>query len=140
MNHARQRISGIWRGQAPGIMELIFGAALLLWGLWIANPFMETFSSSPTYSTLVHLCPPGLAPEVFHGCGMALTGASMLVATAFGSLEQRQWTTLWGMAALAFLGINFQLSLPQTPAAVWFGSFVVALLWGFYQLPVKRYD
>jgi hypothetical protein len=58
---------------------IILGVYTIVWGLWVANPFWEVFSSAELYGALSHI-----APEWFWGC-LAITAGTV---TVYGAVKR----------------------------------------------------
>lgn len=73
----------------PRLGALIYGVIALMWGLWLANPWLESFDSSPSYAALAQVL-----PEWAWGLVMIALGVLTLysISQQFGRL--RRWLSL----------------------------------------------
>jgi hypothetical protein len=68
---------------------VLLGIYTVLWGLWVANPFWDVFSTAPLFSVLSTT-----APEVFWGCLAIFCGC----ITIYGAYKRRYRPLIYGAA------------------------------------------
>lgn len=104
----------------------IFG---IVWGLWVANPYVTTFTSAPIFYYLAEL-----VPELYFGLAVFLVGLTQMSAILSGNRMFR------GVAALfsffTFLTISFFCALGdyQNTAMVVYGTLAVMAVIGYTEV------
>ncbi len=94
-----------------------------LWGLWVANPYWDTFSKAGIYEKLKDL-----APEWVWGLAVLVIGISMFLSFAINnwypgiSWSARIGTLVW------FVIFLFYISTDATSTA-WITAFTITLLY-----------
>ena len=134
MNQISKRLKSITNQSNPEIVELVFGSALFLWGVWVLLPIWETFESGPTFAVIRSLKPPFCSAELFWGVVVGGGGALQLVALIRNSIKTREIMAPWNMVALVFLGVVLVLGNTSSPALVWFGCFAWAEYWAYSRI------
>lgn len=81
---------------------IILGVYTVTWGLWVANPWWEVFTSAQLYGIMAII-----APEVFWGCLAIVVG----LVTMYGAYTRRHRPLIvgalaacwhWGMIAILY--------------------------------------
>ncbi len=86
---------------------LLLSLYATLWGLWVSNPYWDTFSRSKVYSKLEYIC-----PEWCWGLAALLIGVLSVYAVtrdkfSFLKLLSKCGTILWLIIALLYVTTDF---------------------------------
>jgi len=136
-----RRVDVINKRSNPELVELLFSCALLAWGLWVINPYVDCFDDNPFYKGFVLMARSisttvgvRVNPEMFWGSIIALSGALQLYALLSDARPLREFTALWATFILMFIGGVFQWGYPKGPSIVWFACFAWAERWAYNQI------
>lgn len=80
-------------------IEFLIAGMAFVWGIWVLNPFVDTFSSAPIFSTMIDL-----VPESIWGGVIALVGVFQFVSALSGDRTARRigaTLTMFGFATIA---------------------------------------
>lgn len=107
-------------GNAPTeIVEFLFGAMALTWGVWVALPWFDALAVATVWRLLLRIIP----DEFTWGIISATIGSSLLFGLANDNKPQRFWsllalTSLW----FGFIPL-FLFSDPRGVGPLWFALF-----------------
>jgi hypothetical protein len=111
--------------------ELHSALAMLGWGLWVLNPFWDTFGSSISFRVMA-----AVAAEVAWGCGMTGLGIAQLVVLLMRSRTGRRVAA--GIASITWLCISILLMLGNitSTASVIYPLLACSAGWSYLRLSV----
>ena len=134
LKEMKKRVDAILHQCQPEIIELVFSLSLFGWGCWILNPLLTTFDTSPAYRSLVLLVPWPLDAELVWGALVSYFGLFQFVALILNRKRARAIAAIANCGVMLFLGANFQISNPSSPAVVWFCCFAWAQRWAYHRI------
>lgn len=118
-------------------MELLVSMISVVWGLWILNPFGDTFPSSPSFRGMALM-----TPEWVWGLAMMGLGLVRLYALYRSSVVWRARLSVVGWLVWGFISISFALSNLWATATPIYGIFAGCSLIVARRLhkEIDRYD
>jgi hypothetical protein len=125
--HAR----GEWLGRVAPFRGVLFflSLSLTLWGLWVGNPFVDTFQSD-FYRTMQTL-----ASEAVWSVMFLVAGLTMMVGVIRRDSERIRFGAFLGFILWLFVSLLYGVSDPTvTPTAT---NFVLSLLHGWVYMQIK---
>lgn len=112
--------------------EFLVGAACLGWGIWLLNPWWDTFGGSPTFAAMAQA-----APEWLWGVAMALLGAAALIGMVRDRMAWRRAAQLGLAMVWAFIAASFwQSNLPST-GSVTYPLLALVAAWSFWRMRMR---
>lgn len=114
----------------PQIIELFNGILEVLWGLWLINPYWNTFAQSHSWSTLKNI-----ANEYTWGCIILIIGLSHILAL-FGDKYYiiRRVALLSSIVFWTNILMMFSLSNVATTAIPAYFMLLMSYIWAYYKI------
>lgn len=112
--------------------ELYSGVTVLLWGLWVANPYYNTYNTSYLFQGLARL--PLL--EDVQGLLVALLGLAQLLVLFFGSMHVRKVASFSIVLLWLFISVMFVRANPASTATVIYPMLTLAAIWAYWRITV----
>ena len=112
--------------------ELYSGVTVLLWGLWVANPYYNTYATSILFQDLANLP----VPEDTQGIIVAIIGLLQLIGLFFGNIRIRKITSFSIVLVWLFLSIMFVRANPASTATVIYPMLTIAAIWAYWRITV----
>lgn len=131
--HLRYRLRELLMDKDFEASELFSGIAALGWGLLVAWPFIDTFSTSPTFTAMAQI-----APEWAWGWGGICTGAMQLAALILGTHRLRYLATWLVLVGWLFMACTFVRSNPWSTASVIYPTLALSDAWAVWRLTILR--
>jgi hypothetical protein len=113
--------------------ELYNGLGLLLWGLWIAIPYWDTFYTSSVYANLSRIP----IPENIQGIIVMCVGLAVMYGVFFGSTRVRKLTTFWAACIWMFLSAMFILANFKSTATITYPMLSASAIWAYWRVAVR---
>lgn len=109
--------------------ELGLGCLSTVFGLWLLNPWIDTYAAAPSFRLLA-----SVAPEWFWGLGFLALGLLRFRSIHDGSLAHRRRVSFVGALAWWSLWASFTLANPAATATVVYGVIGAAAIWVWVRL------
>ena len=122
-------VKAMLRPMNPSV-SILLGFYNVGWGLWVANPFVTSFTNSSLYSVMT-----AVSPELFWGLAVVCIGA--IVITGAVTMKKRYIMTGTLLSALFWLFVSISLFLGQAANASFIDALVIATYAAFTYLNVK---
>lgn len=113
--------------------EFFLGLLSLCFGLWLVNPFADTFNTVSTYRYITTLI-----PEPLLGVVMSLLGLIRIKALLYDNASLRRFIGLLGNVVWLFLSIGAFMGNPAATAVPVFGVVSLVSLWIYLRLPLTN--
>lgn len=111
------------------LVEFMSGFAALMWGLWLLNPALQTFSMSASFSSMAML-----ASENVWGFGMIMIGAAQIEAIISYDLDRRKHSSLILSTLWIFItAMLAHANVASTGVAI-YGTFAAFTTWSYLRL------
>lgn len=107
----------------------ILGLTLLTWGLWVMNPYVDTFES-PFYSVMKEA-----AVEPVWATLFIIAGASLLVGVIFQNVSSVARGSFMGF--FLWLALSIMYFLGDYTVSVWITNFWIAMMHAWLYLQVQ---
>lgn len=111
------------------MVEIMSGIAALCWGLWLANPTLNSFTSSDTFDTMAMI-----APEAIWGSAMILVGFFQVESVLSHQIPRRKVTSFLLSIMWLFITILFGVANLASTAVVIYGTFAGFTIWSYLRL------
>lgn len=113
-------------------IEFVVALMLILWGVWVANPFWELFTASPVFGLMAHI-----GPEPAWGVTVFAVGCLQM-----GFVFSRQWTARRATAVLSLfvyvlLSVMFGLGNFRGVSTVIYAVFALLCWFAYVNIPSK---
>ena len=110
-------------------LEFIPALYLVWWGVWVANPFWNTFTTSSVYSTLAEL-----APEWMWGTTVLVIGILFIIFLFGDNLQIRLVLTLLSCFTFMVLCITYALGNIASTGLIAYGVMALCSWLGYTEL------
>lgn len=118
------------------LLEFIVAGGTTIWGFWLANPYWDTFTKSPSYDPMA-----AVAPEAVWGLFILGMGGVQIVMLALRLLWPRRIIAFVAMFVWLWIAVMFWQSNYQTTAAPVYGwMFAGSQVLTFWRLMGERRD
>lgn len=111
-------------------VSILLGLYNIVWGLWVANPFVSSFTNTPLYSVMT-----AISPELFWGLAVFCIG----VVVVYGAVTIKTKPILagTGLSAAYWLFVSISLLLGQPANQSFLDSLIISIYASFTYLNVK---
>lgn len=107
----------------------ILSLSLMLWGMWVANPFVTTFQN-PVYDVMTVV-----ATEIAWGVTFIFAGLNLLYGTVKGSAEAVRRGAFLGWMLWVLVSVMYGMAEPAATMVV--TNFCLALMHGWVFIQAK---
>lgn len=114
--------------------EIVSGGAGVAWGLWLFNPFLDTFASTPAFEVMA------LLPEWLVGAMVAMGGAWQVWAALAGHLPSRVWANRGGVATWSVIAVLLFMGNPAGTGLVTYLVLASVSCWAGVRLAKVEHD
>lgn len=111
------------------MVEIMSGVAAVSWGLWLFNPVVDSFTSTPTFNTMAML-----APEMVWGTAMMIVGFFQIESVISHNLARRKVTSMALSVMWIFITALFAIANIASTAVVIYATFAGFTIWSYLRL------
>lgn len=116
------------------LVELLSGLGLLLWGLWLANPWTSVFAGTRAYALMSDV-----APEWVWGSVYVLVGAAQYGTLLTGHIRLRQSGCMAALAAWAVITYIVGRGNPTSTGIVIYGLLALSNVLLLMRLEMRKW-
>jgi len=110
-------------------LEFLPALYILVWGLWVSNPWLNTFQASPTFTEMGHL-----APEWVWGLVISAVGLFQMIIIFTKKYGFRVFAALLSMFVLFAMSLLVFYSNPASTAWVTYLVIAICAWLGFTEI------